>query len=130
MGYRVAVASSDGVVVDTHFGHAECFRIIEVDETGNIWPLEIAEVKSNGDKGMKPSGCRGHDDERIEKIARILKGCSYILVSKIEPRPQRILQREGIVCLETDQEIQKAVLLIEKYRKRKEHIKYEKETMD
>ena len=29
--YKVAVASSDGKTVDTHFGHAQSFLIFEVD---------------------------------------------------------------------------------------------------
>ena len=123
MGYRIAVASADGKTVDTHFGHADYFRIVEVDEEGNIRFVKTLEAGAGDDKSMQPSGCRGHDDERIEKIADLLKDCSYVLVSKIGPRPQRILQRSGLVCLETDQEIEMAVLMIEKYRKRKERTK-------
>ena len=31
MAYRIAVASTDGIVVNQHFGHAERFHIIELD---------------------------------------------------------------------------------------------------
>lgn len=36
MAYRIAVASTDGIVVNQHFGHAERFHIIELNaETEN-----------------------------------------------------------------------------------------------
>ena len=31
MAYRIAVASTDGIVVNQHFGHAERFHIVELD---------------------------------------------------------------------------------------------------
>ena len=30
--YKVAVATSDGITVDSHFGHVQSFLIFEVDE--------------------------------------------------------------------------------------------------
>ena len=32
MAYRIAIASTDGIVVNQHFGHAERFHIIEIDD--------------------------------------------------------------------------------------------------
>ena len=43
--YKVAVASSDGKTVDTHFGHAQSFLIFEVDEqTGAFEDVEERDV--------------------------------------------------------------------------------------
>ena len=41
MAYRIAVASTDGIVVNQHFGHAERFHIIELNaETGKYSFIE------------------------------------------------------------------------------------------
>ncbi|MCI6798648.1 MAG: NifB/NifX family molybdenum-iron cluster-binding protein, partial [Spirochaetia bacterium] len=45
--YKVAVASSDGKTVDTHFGHAQSFLIFEVDEqTGAFEDVEERDVRA------------------------------------------------------------------------------------
>lgn len=45
--YKVAVASSDGKIVDTHFGHAQSFLIFEVDEqTGAFEDVEERDVRA------------------------------------------------------------------------------------
>lgn len=42
--YKVAVASSDGIVVNQHFGRADTFFIYEVAGTGNYRFLETRTV--------------------------------------------------------------------------------------
>lgn len=37
MKFRVAVASTDGIVINQHFGHAEKFHIAELDTDENTW---------------------------------------------------------------------------------------------
>ena len=43
-GYRVAAASSDGIVINQHFGRADIFYIYEVTGKGNYRFLETRTV--------------------------------------------------------------------------------------
>ena len=56
--YRIAIASSDGINVDTHFGHAFSFIIADVNEhTGEV--TEVGERDEPGLRGAqlrRPSG--------------------------------------------------------------------------
>ncbi|MCR5797312.1 MAG: hypothetical protein K6G63_05275 [Eubacterium sp.] len=117
---RVAVASTDGSKVDIHFGQAKNVLIYEIDlEDGSFRQIEErtlstsqAESQNDGlfscDKsGEKCSdkaktGCIGHDSEKLDKVGRELSDCSYFLVSKIGPKPQKILLRYEVNALETD----------------------------
>lgn len=65
--YKVAVATSDGKTVDSHFGHVQSFLIFEVDEeSGKFEDIGEREAKaacSGGECGgsHKDSGCKGHN---------------------------------------------------------------------
>ena len=63
MAYRIAVASTDGIVVNQHFGHAERFHIIELDaETGKYeytGTREVERVAKIGSGASKQLESRG-----------------------------------------------------------------------
>ena len=44
--YKIAVASSDGIVLNQHFGHADIFLIYEVNNDESFRFIEIHTVKS------------------------------------------------------------------------------------
>ena len=47
--YKIAAASSDGQIIDSHFGHATHFYIYEVNEkTGAFKEIEQIHVFLNG----------------------------------------------------------------------------------
>lgn len=87
--YRIAVASTDGKVVNEHFGRANQFLIIEVDETGNYHPVELR--KSD-------AVCHGnnHDDMAMKKRVEELSDCQYVLVSRIGTGAENALDSKGI----------------------------------
>lgn len=91
--YRVAVATSDGLVVNRHFGKAECFLIIDVDTENQMHPIETRDVAPI---------CQGgnHDDNRLEETAKLLEDCKYVLVSRIGQGAAYTLERFGIVPME------------------------------
>lgn len=91
--YKVAVASSDGIVVNQHFGRAKTFYIYEVEGKGQHGLLEIRSVVPV---------CHGgnHDDKELRNNIHKLKDCKYILVSRIGTVAANLVEQSGIVPME------------------------------
>ena len=110
VSFKVAAASRDGIRVDTHFGFATVYHIINVDIEDKTWELErIQEIDFPGTEVTGNTRCWGHDEEKVTFTAEQLRGCKYLLISKIGPHPQRVLARYNFECLETNMEIGEAV---------------------
>jgi predicted Fe-Mo cluster-binding NifX family protein len=75
--YKIAVASTDGKVVNQHFGRAEVFYIVEAD-SGD---MTFTYVESRKTAPI----CRGqkHDDRQLKFLTAMLEDCDYVLVSRI-----------------------------------------------
>ena len=75
MAYRIAVASTDGIVVNQHFGHAERFHIIEIDENT---------YKYSGTREVERV-CQGHyhHDSSFDKVIDVLSDVHAVVVAKI-----------------------------------------------
>lgn len=88
----IAVTSSDGVTVDTHFGKADRFLVYEVagDE-----PVLSAEVEI-------PSYCGGvgpgHSlmPDKLATIARNLGECRVVVTAMIGEAPKAEMERLGV----------------------------------
>jgi predicted Fe-Mo cluster-binding NifX family protein len=127
MSYTIALTSSDGKQVDIHFGHAENFYILQIDEESVAWEilekkaLPVSSACSTGE-GCN-DGCGGNKHEnmmaRIKAVTDILAGCAYLLTAKIGPKPSDLLRRSGITALESPPDIGEAVQKLNKY-----HLKY------
>jgi len=89
MSYKIAVASTDGKVVNQHFGKADHFYIIEVDDENNYKQIELRKL---------PPVCQGgdHDDGAIQRSVKSLSDCQYVLVSRIGQRAENELEGQGI----------------------------------
>jgi len=89
MSYKIAVASTDGKVVNQHFGKADQFYIIEVDEDNRYELVELRKL---------PPVCQGgdHDDDAIQRNVKSLSDCQYVLVSRIGQRAENELEGQGI----------------------------------
>jgi len=94
MGYRIAIASSDGQAVDQHFAKAENFLIYEITE-GNVAFLEDRLVNTSLTEVS-------HSDARIEEITDLLADCKAIFVLKIGDRAIRYLYSNGIKSFAVD----------------------------
>jgi predicted Fe-Mo cluster-binding NifX family protein len=84
MRYNIALTSSDGKQVDLHFGHAEFFYIVQVEESTGAWSsVEQRRLPAapcgGGESGG--AGCSGHNDERLNRVMGILSDCRYLLTS-------------------------------------------------
>ncbi len=123
---KVAVASRDEENVDTHFGEARNYLVYEINTENGVVERKdnINIVIDNQDESLEDtttrkccdhkstkarSGCPGHNDEKINAIAKQLSDCNYVFVKKIGPKPQKILLRYDINCLETDFSIDEAI---------------------
>ena len=57
--YKIAVASSDGIVVNTHFGRAKVFYIYRIDDEEQMHFLEKRSVTPVCETG-------NHDNEKLK----------------------------------------------------------------
>lgn len=86
---KVAVASSDGIVINTHFGRADTFYIYETRKDAKEQLLEVR-------KG-KPF-CHGgeHEDSDLLDAVRLLADCEKIYVLQIGYGAEKELREHGI----------------------------------
>ena len=86
---RVAVASSDGIVVNSHFGRARDFYIYEVSENEDTVLLEKRELVPICEADVKR-----------------LSDCDYVAVSRIGMGALRVMNEYGIAAMELPGEIE------------------------
>jgi len=108
--YLVAAASSDGIVVNRHFGKAECFYIYEVDEEEGIRFIEKREVVPVCDGG-------NHDESRLKENVSKFADCSYLLVSRIGNGATAAVESMGIDPMELPGVIEESIHQLITYRK-------------
>lgn len=88
---RIAVASSDGISVDEHFGRAQRFLVYEMGDEG---PVLLMERKvppySVGDKD------HAFDKDRFARVLAALDGCARVYVARIGERPAQELADAGV----------------------------------
>lgn len=89
---RIAVASSDGIVVNSHFGHAAQFYIYEVRDE-DVRLLEVRKVSPV---------CQGgtHDDRKLNENIDKIADCKYLLASKIGYGAAAAVGQRGIIPYE------------------------------
>ncbi len=89
MTYRIAVASSDGKVVNQHFGHCRQFIIFEVSDTGE-WSFK--ETRNT----IPPCSTGEHSFSLLNQAIRELSDCSFVVVSQIGFGAEQALLQAGI----------------------------------
>lgn len=108
--YKIAVASSDGIVVNRHFGRADAFYIYEVDEGGGYLLLETrnaAPVCSGGN----------HDDNELCCNISKLSDCKYVLVSRIGTVAADRAEQAGLIPMELPGTIEESIDRLIAYEK-------------
>ena len=99
---KIAVATTDGVSVNEHFGKATQFFIYEVtDKAFDLLVEKHVEPYSTGNKSHT------FDAARFQEVAKWLKGCKMIFVTKIGDEPASALRAMGIEPLVYEGEIKK-----------------------
>jgi predicted Fe-Mo cluster-binding NifX family protein len=91
--YKIAVASSDGIVVNQHFGHADTFFIYEINGE---------EFRKTDDIRRVEPVCNGgnHDDAKLLGNMGLFKDCKYIIVSRIGTYAAMQAEKLGIRTME------------------------------
>ena len=92
MAYKIAVASSDGKVINEHFGKATKFLIFNIDEDRYEFSevLEASPFCSNGD----------HNEEKLLLATEKLAGCRAVLITQIGYVAVKALESRGIEVFE------------------------------
>jgi predicted Fe-Mo cluster-binding NifX family protein len=99
---RVAVASSDGIVVNQHFGRADTFYIYELKGLDGVEYIEKR-------KGIP--FCHGgeHDEGELQGAVELLSDCKKVFVLQIGGGAQRQLIESGIEPVESRGMIQEVL---------------------
>lgn len=99
--YKIAVASSDGIVVNQHFGHAEKFLIYEISD-GKYNLTEIRTVTPVCNSG-------NHDDGKLAENLKKIQDCKYLLVSRIGAGAASRAEHFGITPMEIPDIIEESI---------------------
>ena len=88
---RIAVASSDGINVDQHFGKADRFL---------IYKFGVKELTMIEERTVQPFSdeVAGHafNSERFAKVKEVLTDCEQVFIVKIGERPVQEFVKMGI----------------------------------
>lgn len=87
MGYRIAIASSNGESVNQHFGQTENFLIYEISAEGAVF-IE--------DREVIPASEGEHSEAGLKRVADELYDCSAVFVLKIGMKASRYLYQLGL----------------------------------
>ncbi len=125
MAYRIAVASSDGISIDLHFGEADHFLIYEVEgteygltEDRRYVPEDHTDPASTSGHRQEGGGCTGgggchgaYHEARISSVS----DCRCIICRKIGGDMQKALERKGISSYDVDCSVEEALEKIVSY---------------
>lgn len=91
MNRRIAVASSDGIVVNQHFGHAQQFLIFNIE--GNNYSFDSLR------KNVPPCNFREHSEQSLWDSVTLIIDCDVVVVAKIGSGALKRLAEEGITAI-------------------------------
>lgn len=133
MSLKIAIGSSDGKVIDQHFGSSKEFYVFNLLDDGSYEYVETRQIKdihkenrgcntevgASGHTGCG-SGCNsgGHDPSRIFNIINALLDCHTVIVKQIGRNSEKALNSKGIQVLEASGTIDNAFSKLFVYYKR------------
>lgn len=138
MAVRIAVGSSDGIVINQHFGSGDKFYIFELLEDGSSKIVEIREniqedsadeaesfneiehSSCHGGGGGCGSGCGSgsHNEPGLLSKITLLSDCDAVLVKQIGRSAEKLLLKNGISAFDASDSIEKAFSKLFRYYKR------------
>lgn len=89
MAYRVAAASSDGKVVNQHFGRSGQFLVFDIRSDGSF---DFVELRRN----TPPCGTAEHDENAMARSVELLSDCRMVVSCQIGPGAEQALEQKGI----------------------------------
>lgn len=100
--YKIAVASSDGKVVNQHFGHSRQFIVFEVYDSGE-WSFNEIRITNpiciNGE----------HKTSSMQEVVALLSDCKVVIVSQIGDVAKFALKAAGIIAYSSSNFIYTAI---------------------
>jgi predicted Fe-Mo cluster-binding NifX family protein len=132
MSVRIAVGSSDGVIIDQHFGSGDKFYIFELLEDGTSKIVDTREiVREDSDleteivDKSEHSSCNGggcgsgsHNEPGLLSKVTLLSDCDAVLVNQIGKSAEKLLLKNGISAFDASDSIEKAFSKLFIYYKR------------
>ncbi len=100
---RVAVVSSDGKVINQHFGKASRFLIFDVD----CCKIQFIEVRET--KPLCGSAEYGHADDALSRAISLISDCEAVLCARIGSGAEEELREYGIEPIEAPYFIDEAL---------------------
>lgn len=100
--FRIAAATSDGIVVNQHFGRADTFRIYDIAQDNTIRFTEERKVVPLCESG-------NHDAVKMQERSKDFADCKYVLVSRIGQGAANVLEQDGIIPMELPGIIEESV---------------------
>lgn len=134
MPYKIAIASSDGINIDLHFGKTDIFVIVAVEDDGsyNIEGNRIVQqcsetsenISCGSGSGCKSGGCGNmNTDADIDAKVSAISDCRCLLCKRIGPGGQKQLERRKITTFQIDLTVETALTkVIDYYTKTDNHI--------
>lgn len=100
--FRIAVATSDGIVVNQHFGRADKFRIYDIHHDNSIDFKEERAIDSVCQAGI-------HDNLKMKETVNCFADCKYVLASRIGQGAINALEHSGINPMELPGVIEESI---------------------
>lgn len=106
---KIAVASTDGKVVNQHFGKADTFYILALDD--ELKSYTLSEIRK-----VQPV-CYGgdHDLSQLQEAVKNLSDCTYLIASRIGLRAKLEFEQQGIRVFELPDLIPNAIERLARY---------------
>jgi len=108
--YRIAAASTDGKVINEHFGRAASFLIYDIDAAGFSF-VEKREII----KPLCGSCADGHNDDSLSASVEALADCAAVVAERIGPTGRRALALNNISVFEQPDKIDNVLTKLAAY---------------
>jgi predicted Fe-Mo cluster-binding NifX family protein len=108
MGWRVAAASIDGILVTEHYGRSKWFYIVDIQPDGTFINVERRSVTPLCESGS-------HSESGMASGIQALKDCTAVLVAVIGPSAKKQLELAGISVFEQPVIIEEAAKKLAAY---------------
>lgn len=110
---KIAVASSDGKVVNQHFGKATQFLIYEVDGDAIVY----RETRRNAPPCGQGEEGQGHDDAALARAVSLVSDCEAVICARVGMGAYDELIGHGILPFEARDLIEPAIRTYLNYKR-------------
>lgn len=109
MGCRIAVATSTGDYVDSHFGSASSFTIYDLQEDAFVETEEREINPLQEESAAAPSECGCGCAGAVPSKVKALSDCNAVVCARIGPGAKNQLERSGISAFDVQCTVEEAL---------------------